>query len=140
MIFGKSRQDSSDQFALIIFPDDFELTSNACVIEGSQYQQVPEDWKTLIWSLYYIKTLQTLGSGPHADGLKQMLELWAHASIDEARKGFPNGSNRIDPEIVLLQQRPYEGEQYSVTVTGSHFPPTIKTKLARGGLDTYVII
>ena len=133
MIFGMFRGSSTDEFARIIFPEDFEFNSSVCVLEGNQYQQTPEIWKMLIWVLYYVKTLQTLGAGPHADGLKEMLELWAYASIDDAKRGFPNGSNSIDPEFNLTQHEPNRGEEYTITVNVNQSPPTIYTTLAKGG-------
>lgn len=128
MIFKK---DKTNGFVRIIFPEDFERTSNVCVVED---YKLPDTY-TWIWSLFYAKTLQSLGTADHSNGLKEMLEQWASENIVESLKHFPHGYKSIDPEIRLIDEPIHSSEEYSLLVIPTKNFPSINTRLPKGGFE-----
>ena len=66
------------------FDPSFEENSKVSIIEDLP---LPEEYQAWVWSLYYAKTLYTLGDGQISNGLKEHIEGWAEPVV--AGLGFP---------------------------------------------------
>lgn len=67
-----------------VFDLSFEQNSKVSIIENPP---LPEQYRAWVWSLYYAKTLYTLGNTQISSGLKEHIEQWAEPVV--ACLGFP---------------------------------------------------
>jgi hypothetical protein len=66
------------------FDPSFEQNLKVSIIEDLP---LPDEYQAWVWSLYYAKTLYTLGNSQISNGLKQHIEGWAEPIV--AGLGFP---------------------------------------------------
>lgn len=87
------------------FDPDFESNSTMAVRESGLLDQAYYNW---VWSLYYVKTLYTLGNSTISVGLKDCLEQWAERLAPGM--GFPlqvseeMGLCTLDKELRLVNE------------------------------------